>query len=160
MAVIQPPRQADYVLERRFDAMEKRNSMLKSCPSTAGKQKMDSCSAARDALGATAAAGDAEDLDLHLGESFLDHAEFSRSAAGEVDDATLDEWTPVVDLEHHTTACLRLGHPYLGAKRQRLVRGTELVLVVDLAAGGLIAVQAVMVVGGDAGHDLAWLGRH
>ena len=57
---------------------------------------------------------------------------------------------PVIDHHNSRFTVLKIGDPNAGAKSQRLVGRGHGVHVVDLAAGSLTAVKAVVIVGGDA----------
>src|SRR3954447_18316930 len=67
----------------------------------------------------------------------------------EVDHPTMSIRAPVVDLHHHRLARLLVRDPDLGAERQSLVRGCQVVGVEPLTIGRLLAVKAGAVPGRD-----------
>ncbi len=68
----------------------------------------------------------------------------------QVNDAVLQMRAAVDDAHRHLASGLQAAHNDTGAERQRLVRGSQLVHVVALAAGGLAPMQHVGQVGGRA----------
>ena len=113
----------------------------------------------RDALRA-ASTRDAEYLDPDLGKASPEHTELGGGSARKIDNTAPYKRPPVVDLEDDAPPRVWFGHAYARAERQRLVGSAELILVVDLAARGLVAMQTVVVVRSDASQDLAGLGSH
>jgi hypothetical protein len=92
-----------------------------------------------------------DDLDLHPDKPPVDHAEFAGGLARQVDDATLPEGTAVVDRDDDALAIVQPGDPHSRAEGKGLVGRGVCALIEAFSAGRLPALEAVVVVGGDAG---------
>jgi hypothetical protein len=69
------------------------------------------------------------------------HADLFRSRLGQIQDASADVWSAIVDLDLDGLAVLQIGHHRFGAERQILVCGGQLILVEPLATGRFPAVE-------------------
>src|SRR5690606_35923006 len=98
------------------------------------------------------AAGQA--FDAHLRHAAVQHAKALGGGAREVDHPALGIGAAVVDAYHHRPAVLQIGDLHLGTERQAAVGSSQLVLVEDLAAGGLATMETGAVPGGLAYQGL------
>ncbi|MNT14485.1 hypothetical protein D3C72_1494940 [compost metagenome] len=67
--------------------------------------------------------------------------ELLRRGIGQVDDAVRIERPTVVHPQDHAAAVGQVGHPHVGRQRQGLVRRAHAVQVVQLAVGGVLAME-------------------
>jgi hypothetical protein len=94
--------------------------------------------------------GRVDHLEAHRHRAGPNHAQHARRGIREVDDATVDERAAIVDANLDGAAVREARHHGARAERQRLMCRRELVLVVDLAVRGALAVEAGSIPGGDA----------
>ena len=94
-----------------------------------------------------------EDFDEHFGGTF--DANAVGGATGHVDDTA--SRAAVVDLHYHLQPCILVGDQHIGAQFDFPMGGGEEVLIEDFPAGGLAALEAVVVEGpfhGIFGHSV------
>ncbi|MNM79102.1 hypothetical protein D3C81_910240 [compost metagenome] len=80
-------------------------------------------------------------LDAHPRGTGFGIAELLRRRVGQVDDAVGIERSAVVDPQDHATVVVEVGDLDVGRQRQGLVRRAHAVEVIDLAVGGVLAVE-------------------
>ncbi|MNE31959.1 hypothetical protein D3C80_1255520 [compost metagenome] len=80
-------------------------------------------------------------LDAHPRGTGFGIAELLRRRVGQVDDAVGVERTTVVDPQDHTALVVQVGDLDVGRQRQGLVCRTHAIEVIDLAVGGVLAVE-------------------
>src|SRR5207302_6335730 len=104
-----------------------------------------------------------EHLDPDARRAGTDYVEHARRRIRQVDGAAADERPAVVDPDLHRATVGEVGDHDACSERQRAMRSRQLVLVVDLSAGGAVAVKAGTVPRGDAELDAVdhrrWRGR-
>src|SRR5438552_2542885 len=83
------------------------------------------------------------------------HVDLAARGLRQVDDASVDERTAIVDADVDAFSVGEVGHLDPGLKRKRAMRGGELLHVEDLARGGSSSVVGNAVPARDAGLDRA-----
>src|SRR5512147_1322248 len=87
-------------------------------------------------------------FDTNRGGAVVEHVEFLRRRLRKIDFPTSDVGATIVDLDVDLLARLQIGHRRLGAERQLPMRRGQLVLIVCLTAGRLLALKTGAVQGG------------
>ncbi len=85
----------------------------------------------------------AQHLHVHLGQALAGHADDARGAAREVDDATGDEGTAVVDRHVDRAAVADVGHAHAGAERQRAMGGRQAIRIEGRARSRALALPII-----------------
>src|SRR6516165_1166788 len=83
----------------------------------------------------------AEYHDTYRDRSRPQHPDGASRGVGQIDHATLDVRTAIVDVHLDAAAVRLVGHDDPAAERQRAMRGGEVVLIESLAAGGALTVE-------------------
>lgn len=91
--------------------------------------------------------GSLDDFELHFGEAAFDHLQLLSRGEGEIDDATGNKRTTVVDADGGRALVAKIRDFDFGAEFEIPMRRRHLMHVEDFATGRLAAVKFVRIVG-------------
>lgn len=86
-------------------------------------------------------------VDIAVADSAIGDAQSVTGGSTQVEDASADEWPPVVDPHHNTSAITRSSDP--SAEWKSLVSGSHVIAIESLAAGRQRSVQTDAIPGTD-----------
>jgi hypothetical protein len=85
--------------------------------------------------------------------SWSDHSDFARGRSRQIDDASFDKRTPIIDADFDAPVVVEVRDHDASSEVERTMGGGEVVHIVDLTAGGAATVVRMAIPARNAGFD-------